>query len=78
MRRYGLLAPACGRGLHPHNHATVVVHQIVVVVTEASRRGALGRIGGIIAGRRHLILFMHRLFHRILLFYFLAIYGRTV
>ena len=53
---YCLLTHACRGRLHAHNHATIVVHQIVVVVTEARRCAALGSVGGIGIGRRHLIL----------------------
>src|SRR6202040_1764248 len=73
LRGHGLLAHARRRGLHSHDHAACIVHQIVVVVTEASWRAALGGIGRIGIGGRYLILLMHRFFHRVLLFQFLQI-----
>jgi hypothetical protein len=36
-----LLAHACRRRLHPDDHATVIVHQIVVVVTQSGRSPTL-------------------------------------
>ena len=50
-----------------HDHAAVIVHQIVVVVPQPSRRAALGGVGGIGIGGRYLLLLMHRFFHRVLL-----------
>ena len=67
-----LTHPGCRR-LHSHNHATVVVHQIVVVIAQSGWRAALGGIGGIGIRGRHLVLLMHRFFHRVLLFQFLHI-----
>src|SRR2546421_2732888 len=40
--------------LHPHDHAAVIVHQVVVVVTHPGRRAALGGIGGVRIRGRHL------------------------
>ena len=51
----------------------VVIHQIVIVVTEPRRCTAVGRVGRIGIGRRHLILPVHRLFHWVLLFQVLQI-----
>ena len=72
-----LAHPGCRR-LHSHNHAAVIVHQVVVVVTEASRCAALGGIGRIGIGGRHLLLLMHRFFYRVLLFQFLHILSHGV
>ena len=47
MRGHRLLTHACGGRLHAHDHATVVIYQVVVVVTQPRRCTALGRIGGI-------------------------------
>src|SRR5262249_27413765 len=65
-----LLTHPGGRRLHPHDHATLVVDQIVVVVSQASWRPAFGSVGGIGIGGRHLILLMHRLLYWVLLFQF--------
>ena len=73
-----LLTHARRRRLHTHDHATVVIDQVVVVVTEPGGRAALGRIGGIGIGGRYLILLMHRLFHRVLLFHFPQILAHAV
>src|SRR6516165_12575725 len=54
----------------PTDHAAGIVHQVVVVVPEASRSAALGGVGRIGIGGRYLFLLLHRLFHRILLFQF--------
>jgi hypothetical protein len=61
------LIRAC-RGLHSHDHTALVIHEVVVVVTQASRRSAFGGVGGIGIGGGHLILCMHRFFYRVLLF----------
>src|SRR5262252_2532878 len=78
LRSHALLTHACRRRLHAHNHATVVVYQIVVVVAEPRRHAALSGIGGIRIGRRHLILLMHRFFHRVLLFHFLEVLAHSL
>jgi hypothetical protein len=64
------LAHELRRPLRPHDHAAVIVHQIVIIVTEASRGATFGRIGRFRVGRRHLFLLMHGLFGGILLFRF--------
>src|ERR1035438_9495660 len=46
LRGHSLLAHARRRGLHSDDHTAVVIHQIVVVVTETSRHAAFGGIGG--------------------------------
>ena len=38
LRGHGFLTQARRRGLPSHNHAAVVIHQVVVVITEACRR----------------------------------------
>src|SRR5947207_2301553 len=68
-----LLTHASCRGLHPHDHTTGVVDEIVVVVPQPSRRPSLGRVGGIGICSRHLVLLVYRLFHRVLLFHFLQV-----
>ena len=78
LRGHRLLTHARRRRLHSDDHAAVVIDQIVVVVTEPGRRAALGRVGGIGIGGRYLILLMHRLFHRVLLFQFLQILAHGV
>src|SRR5262244_826031 len=76
--RHRLLTHACGCGLHADDHATMVVHQIVVVVAEASRRSTLGGVSGIGIGGRHLILLMDGFFHGVLLLQFLQILTQGV
>src|SRR5437899_3201108 len=39
--RNRLLTHACRRGPHAHDHATVIVHQVVIVVPQPSRGAAL-------------------------------------
>src|SRR5713101_3126140 len=65
-----LLAHARRGRLHPHNHTTAIVHEIVVVVTQPGRSSTLGRVGCIRIGGRHLVLLMHRLFGGVLLLQF--------
>src|SRR5882762_4234503 len=70
LRGHRLLThPGCRR-LHSHDHATVIVHQVVVVIPQPGRRAALGRIGRIGIRGGHLVLLMHRLFGWVLLFQF--------
>src|ERR1035437_1714150 len=70
---YGFLTHSGRCGLHAHDHAAVVVHQIVVVIPQTGWRTALGGIGRIGIGGRDLVLLMHRFFHRVLLFQFFHI-----
>ena len=70
LRGHRLLTHARRCGLYSDNHTAVVIHQIVVVVTEPRRHAAFGRVGGIGIGGRYLILLVHRFFHRVLLFHF--------
>src|SRR2546429_9768707 len=70
LGRHRLLAHARRRRLHPHDHTTVIVHQVVVVVTHPSRSSALGRIGRVGIGRGHQFLLMHWLFGWFLLLQF--------
>ena len=60
----------CCRRLHPDDHATVIVDQIVVVVPQPRRCAALGGVGGIGIRGRYLILLVHRFFGGILLLQF--------
>src|SRR5215469_1468192 len=76
--RHGLLTHPGGRGLHTHDHTAVVVHQIVVVITEASWRATFGGISRIGISGRHLLLLMYRFFYRVLLFQFLQILAHRV
>jgi non-heme chloroperoxidase len=50
----GFLTHARRRGLHAHDHTTVIVHQIVVVVSQPRRCAALGGVGRIGIGGRNL------------------------
>src|SRR5580700_4683944 len=59
FRGYSLLAQSRRRGLHAHDHTARVIHEVIVVVTQPSRRSALGGIGGIRIRGGHLILCMH-------------------
>src|SRR6478672_3279622 len=52
LRGNGFLTHACGRGLHSHDHTTVIVHQIVVVISQPRRCAALGGVGRIGIGGR--------------------------
>src|SRR5205823_4503736 len=70
LRGHCLLTHARRRSLHSHDHATVVVHQIVVVVTQSGRSSTLGGESRIGICSRDLILLMHRLFGGILLLEF--------
>jgi hypothetical protein len=67
---HGLLAHARRRCLHAYDHATLIVDQIVVVVSHSCRRTSLGGVGGIGVGRRDLVLLMHRLCGGVLLLQF--------
>src|SRR6476660_3339405 len=60
LRGHRFLTQPCCRGLHSHDYATVVIDQIVVVVTQPGRRTTLGGVGGIRIGGGDLILCMHR------------------
>src|SRR5260370_38292454 len=51
--RNRLLTQAGGCRLYTHDHATVIVHEIVVVVSQPGRRSAFGGIGGSRTRRRH-------------------------
>src|SRR5205814_185475 len=73
LRGHRLLTHPCCRRLYSHNHTTVVVDQVVVVIPQPCRRATLGRIGGIWIRRRYLVLLMHWFFHRVLLLHFLQI-----
>jgi len=53
-------------------------YEVVVVVTETSGCPTLGGVGGIWIRGRHLVLLMHRFFHRILLFQFHQILAHCV
>ena len=66
-----LLAHPSRRRLNSHNEAAVVVHQVIVVITQPSRCAALGGIGEVGIGRRYLLLLVDGLFHRVLLVHFL-------
>src|SRR4029077_8606807 len=68
--RHRLLTHARRRRLDTDNHTVLVIHQIVVVVAETRRRAAFGGVSGIGIGGRYLILLVHRIFHRVLLFHF--------
>src|ERR1035437_2531326 len=57
-----LLTHACCGGLHSHDHATMVVDQIVVVVSQPSRRAALSGVSRIGIGGRYLLLLVNRFF----------------
>src|SRR5207245_1508568 len=63
---HSFLAHACRRRLHSYDHATGIVHQVVVVVTQSGGRSAFGRVGGIRIGGRYLFLLMHRFLQRVL------------
>src|SRR6266853_1373746 len=78
LRGDGFLAHARRRGLYSHNHAALIVHEIVVVIPQPSRRAALGGVGGIRIRGRDLILLMRRFFHRVLLFQFHQILANGV
>jgi hypothetical protein len=52
LRGYRLLAQSSRSGLHAHDHAALIVHQIVVVITQPGRRATLGGISGIGIGGR--------------------------
>src|SRR6266568_136786 len=67
-RGHRFLTHPCCRRLYSHDHATVVVDQIVVVVSQPSRRAALGGVGRVRIGGRYLFLLMHWFFRRVLLF----------
>ncbi|MGA8343474.1 MAG: hypothetical protein WB781_16200, partial [Candidatus Sulfotelmatobacter sp.] len=73
LRGHGFLTHSRRRCLHSHNHTALIVHQIIVVVTQPRRRPTFGGVGGIGVGGRYLVLLMHRFFHRVLLFHFLEI-----
>src|ERR1039457_4872754 len=62
------LTHPCCRRLYSHDYATVVVDQIVVVVTQSGRSPTLGGVSRIGIGGRHLVLLMHRPLYRVLLF----------
>src|SRR5262252_4632900 len=47
LRSYRFLAKSSRGGLHSHDHTAVIVHQIVVVITQPGRRAAFGGISGI-------------------------------
>src|SRR5262245_23896524 len=78
LRGYGLLAQSRRRCLYSHNYTTGIVHQVVVVVTEASRGTTFGGVSGIRIGGRYQVLLMHRFFHRVLLFQFHQILTHAV
>ena len=78
FRSYSLLAQSRRRGLHSHDHTAWVIHEVVVVVTQASRRSTIGGLGGIRIRGGHLVLLMHRFFYRVLLFQFLQILAHDV
>src|SRR5882724_4015114 len=73
LRGHRFWAHPCCRCLHSHDHATVVVDQIVVVVPQPSRRAALGGLGRIRVGGRYLFLLMYTIFRRVLLFQLLQV-----
>ena len=58
LRGYRFLTHSRCRRLHTDDHATVIVDQIVVVVTETSRRPALSGVSGVGIGGRYLVLLM--------------------
>src|SRR5512133_72394 len=78
FRSYGLLAQSRRRGLHSHDHTALVIHEVVVVITQACRRAALGGVSRVRIGGRNLILCMHRFCHRVLLFQLLQILPHPV
>jgi hypothetical protein len=57
LRGYRLLTHTCGCRLHPHDYATVIVDQIVVVVPQSGRSAAFGCVRGIGISGRNLVLF---------------------
>ena len=65
-----LLTHASGGRLHTHDHATVVVDQIVVVVPQSGRSSTLGGVSRIGIGGGHQFLLMHGFVGRVLLLQF--------
>jgi hypothetical protein len=61
---------AVPQAAYSHDYATVIVDQIVVVVSQSGRRPTLGGVGRIGIRGRYVILLMHRLFGGILLLQF--------
>src|SRR5260370_35286609 len=59
--------------LDSHNHTTLIVDQVIVVLTQPGRSSTLGRVGCIRIGGRHQLLLMHRLFGGVLLLNFHSI-----
>src|SRR6202163_674969 len=78
LRGHRFLTHPCCRCLYSHDHATVGVDQIVVVVPQPSRRTTLGGVGRIRVGGRYLFLLMYWFFRRVLLFQFLQILSHGV
>ena len=70
LRGNGFLTHARRGRLHAHNDTAVIVDEVVVVVPHPGRYPTLGGVGRIGIRGRYLILLMHRLLHRILLFHF--------
>ena len=63
--RCTLLTQPCRRSLHSHDHATGVIHQIIVVIAEPCRT-ALGRVGRVGIRGGDFVLLRKRRFDRIL------------
>src|SRR5580704_1650317 len=64
-----LTHPCCCR-LDTHDHAALIVHQIVIVITQPGGRPAFRGISRVRIGGRYLILLVYRFFHWVLLFQF--------
>src|SRR5580765_9012855 len=56
LRGHRFLTQPRRRGLHSHNHAACIVHQIVVVIPQPGRGAALGGVSGIGIGGGYQVL----------------------
>ena len=70
LRRHRFLTLRAAVGFTPTYHTTLIVYQVVVVVSQSERRSTLIGVGRIGSVGRVLILLVHRLFGGILLLEF--------